>query len=76
MDALRQSIASDASKKPKKPRKAAAGQKEMLLPSKAKAAQKRKPQSQSVRRIVGRLVRNCHVCLTNSSVAAGNSSLL
>jgi DNA end-binding protein Ku len=32
MDALRQSIASDTAKKPKKPRKAAAGQREMLLP--------------------------------------------
>ena len=32
MDALKKSIASEASAKGKKPRKAAAGQKEMLLP--------------------------------------------
>ena len=42
MDALRQSIASDTSKKPKKPRKAAAGQKEMLLPIEGKGGAEKK----------------------------------
>jgi DNA end-binding protein Ku len=42
MDALRQSIASDTSKKPKKPRKAAAGQKEMLLPIEGKGGSEKK----------------------------------
>ena len=36
MDALRKSIASEAPTKGKKPRKAAAGQKEMLLPIEGK----------------------------------------
>src|SRR5215510_14298200 len=42
MDALRQSVASDTSKKPKKPRKAAAGQKEMLLPIEGKGGSEKK----------------------------------
>ena len=42
MDALRQSIASDTSKKPKKPRKAAASQKEMLLPIEGKRGSEKK----------------------------------
>jgi DNA end-binding protein Ku len=42
MDALRQSIASDTSKKPKRPRKAAAGQKEMLLPIDGKRGSEKK----------------------------------
>jgi len=42
MDALRQSIASDTAKKPKKPRKAAAGQKEMLLPIEGKRGTEKK----------------------------------
>jgi DNA end-binding protein Ku len=42
MDALRQSIASDTSKKSKKPRKAAAGQKEMLLPIEGKGGSEKK----------------------------------
>jgi hypothetical protein len=41
MDALRKSIGSDTSSKGKKPRKASAGQKEMLLPIEGKAARKR-----------------------------------
>jgi DNA end-binding protein Ku len=41
MDALRQSITSYASK-PKKPRKAAAGQKEMLLPIDGKGGSEKK----------------------------------
>jgi DNA end-binding protein Ku len=42
MDALRQSITSDTSKKPKKPRKLAAGQKEMLLPIDGKGSSDKK----------------------------------
>jgi hypothetical protein len=42
MDALRQSIASDTSKKPKKPRKAPTGQKEMLLPIDGKGGSEKK----------------------------------
>ena len=42
MDALRQSIASDTAKKSKKPRKAAAGQKEMLLPIDGKGGPEKK----------------------------------
>jgi len=42
MDALRQSIASDTAKKPKKPRKAAAGQKEMILSIEGKGGAEKK----------------------------------
>jgi DNA end-binding protein Ku len=42
MEALRQSIASEPAKKPKKPRKAAAGQKEMLLPIEGKGGSEKK----------------------------------
>ena len=42
MDALKKSIASEAPAKGKKPRKAAAGQKEMLLPIEGKKAAEKK----------------------------------
>jgi DNA end-binding protein Ku len=56
MDALRQSISGEASSKGKKPRKAVAGQKEMLLPIEGKRrAEKKaaKPELASGRRKVG-----------------------
>jgi DNA end-binding protein Ku len=42
VDALRQSIASEASSKGKKPRKAVAGQKEMFLPIEGKRRTEKK----------------------------------
>jgi DNA end-binding protein Ku len=42
MDALRQSISGEASRKGKKPRKAVAGQKEMLLPIEGKRRTEKK----------------------------------
>ena len=57
MDALRKSIASEAPAKGKKPRKATAGQKELLLPIQGnkKAAEKRaaKPERSTRRRMTG-----------------------
>jgi DNA end-binding protein Ku len=56
MDALRQSIAGEASSKGKRPRKAVAGQKEMLLPIEGKRrAEKKaaKPERTSSRRKAG-----------------------
>jgi DNA end-binding protein Ku len=55
MDALKQSIASEAPSKGKKPRKAAAGQKEMLLPIEGKRGAKKavKPERASGRRKAG-----------------------
>jgi DNA end-binding protein Ku len=56
MDALKKSIASEASAKGKKPRKAAAGQKEMLLPIEGrKPAEKKaaKPERSIRRRKAG-----------------------
>jgi len=52
MDALKKSIASEASAKGKKPRKAAAGQKEMLLPIEGKkpAEKKAAKPERSIRR--------------------------
>ena len=54
MDALKKSIASEGPKS-KKPRKAAAGQKEMLLPIEGKKAAKKaaKPERATGRRKVG-----------------------
>jgi DNA end-binding protein Ku len=56
MDALKQSIAGEASSKAKKPRKAVAGQKEMLLPIEGKRrAEKKaaKPERTSSRQKAG-----------------------
>jgi DNA end-binding protein Ku len=56
MDALKKSIATEAGPKGKKPRKAAAGQKEMLLPIEGKkpAAKKAsKPERSAGRRKAG-----------------------
>ena len=55
MDALKKSIASEAPAKGKKPRKAAAGQKELLLPiegKKAAAKKAAKPERSTGRRKV------------------------
>ena len=56
MDALRQSISGEASSKGKKPRKAVAGQKEMLLPIEGKRRTEKKaakPERTSSRRKAG-----------------------
>jgi DNA end-binding protein Ku len=56
MDALRKSIGSEASPKGKKPRKASAGQKEMLLPIEGKGRSEKKaakPQRSTGRRKAG-----------------------